>query len=151
MELDRYDWALLNALRADGRISWIKLAEMVNLSPSATQRRAQALQEAGVIRHYSLVPDYPALGYIVQAFVRVKIDRHSADAAKEFRNAILRYSEVESCHKISGNSDFLLHVVASDLPQFAQFLENKILYLPGVNDATSSIVLESIKEAGRPV
>lgn len=151
MTLDSFDIAILNHLRVDARISWAKLGEHISLSASATQRRVQSLEQAGIIRHFTIALDSAALGQEVRAFVQVKITRHDSQAATQFKQAVLTYPEVQACHKISGNTDFMLNVTAKDLPSFSQFLENKILYLPGVKDASSSIVLESIKEYGQPV
>lgn len=148
MDLDRYDWQILQRLRQDGRLSWAKMAEELNLSATSIQRRAQALQAAGIIRHFTIAVDNQALGQEVRAFVQVKINRHERKAVEDFQQAVLSYPEVEACHKISGNTDFMLNIVAADLAQFAWFLENKILYLPGVLDAASSIVLEAVKEHG---
>ncbi|MEZ5479417.1 MAG: Lrp/AsnC family transcriptional regulator [Thiolinea sp.] len=146
--MDRYDWAILEALRQDGRKSWAKLAEELNLSASSLQRRTQAMQENGIIRHFTVAVNNRAIGREVRAFVQVKINRHDPQAAEAFYHAIIHYPEVEACHKISGSTDFMLNITAANLAGFAQFLENKILYLPGVMDASSSIVLQDIKENG---
>ncbi len=151
MKLDHYDKSIINYLQADARISWLKLAERIHLSAPATQRRVQAMQAAGVIRHFTLVLDNKSMGMEVRAFVQVKIARHDRKATQQFKNAVLKHSQVQSCHKISGSTDFMLNVVATDLHSFSTFLENQILYLSGVIDATSSIVLESIKEHGNEI
>ncbi|HPQ93968.1 MAG: Lrp/AsnC family transcriptional regulator [Thiothrix sp.] len=151
MTLDRYDWLIIYALRQDGRTSWARLAEQLHLSASSIQRRTQALQQAGIIRHFTVALDNRALGHEVRAFVQVRINRHDPKAARQFHDAVIGYPEVEACHKISGNTDFMLNITAPDLPRFARFLENRILYLPGVVDARSSIVLETIKENGQAI
>ena len=151
MTLDRYDWLILKALMQDGRASWAGLAEQLHLSASSIQRRTQALQQAGIIRHFTVALDNHALGHTVCAFVQVRINRHDARAAQQFHEAVISYAEVEACHKISGNTDFMLNITAPDLPRFARFLENRILYLPGVVDASSSIVLETVKENGQAI
>lgn len=151
MQLDRFDIALITALESAGRISWRELAERVNLSASACQRRVNALQDKGVIRHFTLACHYGKLGYAVRAFVQVKVARNDSTVIQQFKTAVLAYSEVLACHKITGNVDFILDVVERDLLSFGQFIENRILYLPGVIDATSAIVLEQLKEHGQPV
>ena len=145
MHLDNFDQTILNILEAEGRISWRQMAERINLSASACQRRVQAMQAAGMVRHFTVACDYVKLGYEVRAFVQVKITRHDSSVTRQFKEAVLAYPEVLSCHKITGNVDFILEVVARDLRSFGVFIENKILYLPGVIDATSSIVLEDLK------
>ena len=126
-------------------MSWVDLADRVSLSPSACQRRTQALRDAGVIQRFSLEVDTQALGYEVEAFVAVNIERQNMDYARQFRAAMVSLPEIQSCYMLSGAIDFMLRVVATDLRAYGQFIQREVLSLPGVKDATSSIVLEQIK------
>ena len=143
--LDRYDISILATLQADGRMSWVELGETVSLSATAAQRRVRALQTAGVIRGFTVALDSERLGHAVQAFVSVSIERRAVDLATEFRNTVARYPEVQSCYKLTGDVDFLLNIVAADIGSFARFIERRILSLGAVRDASSAIVLETVK------
>ena len=142
--LDRVDLGILQALQDDARMPWVELAERVSLSPSAAQRRTRQLQERGVIARFTAEVDLQALGYDVEAFVAVNIERQNLKYAVEFRCAVARLSEVRACYMLSGSVDFMLRVVAPNLRAFGTFIQRDILNLPGVKDATSSIVLERI-------
>ncbi|MFK8054081.1 MAG: Lrp/AsnC family transcriptional regulator [Woeseiaceae bacterium] len=148
--LDKFDIAILHALDQDARIPWVELAQRVSLSASACQRRSQALQAAGIIERYAIHVDSTALGFDVEAFVAVNIERQNMDFAKQFRDTMLALPEIQSCYMLSGAIDFMLRVVARDLREYGQFIQREILNLPGVKDASSSIVLEQIKR-GRGV
>lgn len=143
--MDQYDKHILRELIQDGRISWIDLGERVSLSASAAQRRVQQLNNDGVIRNFSATLDSKQLGYEVRAFVEVKVERHNVQLAQDFRQAMRDNPQVQSCYKLSGAVDFLLDVVAPDLESYGHFIEHKILTLPGVLDARSSILLEEVK------
>jgi Lrp/AsnC family leucine-responsive transcriptional regulator len=143
--LDHTDLKILRELQNDGRIAWVELAERVALSASACQRRVQSLFERGVIENISARINPHALGFEVQAYVSVHVDRQDVARAKKFRTLIGKYPEVISCHMLTGEVDYLLLVVAKDLRSFGQFVEEKILGMPGVKDASSSIVLDRIK------
>ncbi|MGB5347017.1 MAG: Lrp/AsnC family transcriptional regulator [Woeseia sp.] len=143
--IDKTDYQILRELLADGRVSWVELAERVSLSPAATQRRVEALRAAGVIKGFSARIDSSALGHEVEAYVAVSVERHDIANAQRFREVILHYPEVQTCHMMSGEVDYLLRVVTTDLKAFGRFIEQKILSVPGVKDASSSIVLEPIK------
>jgi Lrp/AsnC family leucine-responsive transcriptional regulator len=145
MQIDTQDRKILRELHADGRISWVDLAERVNLSPSACQRRVQSLIDSGVIAGFTARIDPAALGYEIEAYLSVRVERHDVQRAKEFRKAIRRYPEVLTCRMMSGDIDFLLRVVATDVRSYGRFVEEKILSLPGVKDASTSIVLDQIK------
>lgn len=143
--IDAIDSKILRELQRDGRIAWVELAERVNLSASACQRRVQALTAAGVIDGIVARVDPAALGFEVEALVAVSVERHDVKRAEGFREAMRHYPEVQTCRMMSGEVDYLLRVVARDLNAFGRFIEEKILSLPGVKDASSSIVLDRIK------
>ena len=143
--MDAFDKSILHHLARDGRISWTELAEQVNLSASAVQRRVQALQSKGLIKHFTVALDAKQLGHEVRAFVEVKVERSNVELAKGFRESIRELPQVQSCHKLSGTVDFILDVVSPDLETYGRFLEQEILSIPGVLDARSSIILEEVK------
>ena len=143
--LDDRDRKILHELQADGRLSWVELADRVNLSATACQRRVQALIDKGIIDGISALIDPEALGYEVEAYVSVHVDRQDIALAQKFRKAIRDYPEVQTCRMMTGEVDYLMRVVAKDLKSYGRFIEEKILSLPGVKDASSSIVLDRIK------
>ncbi len=142
---DQINQKILRELQADGRLSWVDLAERVNLSATACQRRVQALFDKGIIESISARIDPEALGYEVEAYVSVYVDRQDVELAQKFRKAMQDYPEVQTCRMMTGQVDYLIRVVAKDLKSYGRFIEEKILRLPGVKDASSSIVLDRIK------
>lgn len=143
--LDRYDLTILAALQRDGRMTWLDLGELASLSASAAQRRVRGLRDAGVIRRFTVELDRPSLGHDVHAFVSVNVERQDIQLAEAFRRTVVTYPEVQACYKLSGDVDYLLDVVAATIPSFGRFLDERILSLPGVKDASSAIVLDTIK------
>jgi len=143
--MDKYDASILRALQEAGRISWARLAEHINLSPSACQRRVEALVERGVIENFTVNLNEEALGYHVKAFVAVNIDRQNTALAEQFRRRVREHPQVQACHMISGAIDFILEVVAEDLDAFGNFIDGELLSMPAVKDASSSIVLKVVK------
>jgi DNA-binding Lrp family transcriptional regulator len=112
--MDKYDAHILSALQDEGRISWSRLAERINLSASACQRRVEALIDRGIIENFTVNLNEDALGHHVKAFVSVNIDRQNTDLAQDFRRRVCEHPQVQSCHMISGTIDFMLEVVADD-------------------------------------
>lgn len=143
--MDRIDARILTELQRNGRLSWSKLAERVNLSASACQRRVEALVDDGVIEKFTVALNERALGNTVKAFVAVNIDRQFPDMAQDFREKIKEHPQVQACFMISGTIDFMLEVVAKDLAAFAEFIDGELLAMPAVKDASSSIVLRVVK------
>ncbi|MDR3417690.1 MAG: Lrp/AsnC family transcriptional regulator [Nevskia sp.] len=144
--LDRTDRRMLRELQRSGRMPVVELAEKVSLSPTACQRRLRRLEESGAIERYAAVLNPAALGQNIQAFVRVSIERQSKDVAESFEAAIRRRPEVRACYVMTGDLDFLLHVLVPDLQAFADFSMRVLIGLPGVRDVRSSLVLEAVKQ-----
>jgi Lrp/AsnC family transcriptional regulator, leucine-responsive regulatory protein len=144
--MDKFDHHILRLLTREGRMSWVEMAQQVNLSASVCQRRVRSLQERGILRSFSAQVDPEALGYGVEAFVAVRVERQNVALARQFRTAITRYPQVQSCHLLSGDVDFMLRVVVRDLRALASFIQEQLLNVPGIKDASSSIVLERIKD-----
>ncbi|KFN42740.1 Lrp/AsnC family transcriptional regulator [Arenimonas metalli] len=145
--LDRTDLALLAILQREGRISNAELAERVSLSASACLRRVQRLEQAGVLAGYSAVLDPARVGLGLQAFVRVQLSRHDAEAIAGFTQRVNDWDEVIACHALTGDMDYLLHVAVQDLEHFSRFLLDHLLNATGVADVNSSFVLRTVKQA----
>ena len=143
--MDSHDARILSELQRDGRISWSKLADKISLSPSACQRRVEALIDKGVIENFTVNLNEDALGHHVKAFVAVNVDRQNTDLAEDFRRKVKEHPQVQTCHMISGTIDFMLEVVADDLDAFGNFIDGELLSMPAVKDASSSIVLKVVK------
>lgn len=146
VRLDRYDTAILEALQRDARLTWLQLGQAVKLSATACQRRVRSLRQRGVIRRFTVTLDPQRLGHQVHAFVFVNVDRREAERVQQFRRSMEAYREVQACHMLAGSVDFILDVVAADIGSYGRFLEEKVLSLAGVRDASSAIVLETVKE-----
>ena len=147
LRLDRTDLALLAELQRDGRVSNADLAERVKLSPSACLRRVQRLEQSGVLAGYSAVLDPAKVGLGLQAFVRVQLARHDAEAIDVFTRRIQGWDEVVACHALTGEMDYLLQVVVQDLDHFSRFLLDHLLNASGVADINSSFVLRTVKQS----
>lgn len=143
--LDRTDLALLAQLQRGGRLTNAELAERVHLSPSACLRRIQRLEREGVIAGYRAELAAERLGLGLQAFVRVQLARHDAEAVAAFARSVDDWDEVVSCHALTGDMDYLLHVVVRDLDHFSRFLLDRLLGQSGVADVNSSFVLRTVK------
>jgi Lrp/AsnC family transcriptional regulator, leucine-responsive regulatory protein len=149
MPLDRYDAAILDALQKDGRKPIVELAEQVGLSNTPCARRVKLLEQAGIIQGYTAIIDPAPLGLKVQAFVQVRLARHTDENVEHFRRAVDAMEEIVSCHAMTGNYDLLLQVVVPDLESLSNVVLKKLLRIRFVRDVHSSIVLNTIKRSAR--
>ena len=146
-ELDRIDLVLLAELQRAGRQTHAELAERVHLSPSACLRRVQRLEREGVIIGYRAEVDPERLGLGLQAFVRVQLKSHDAERIAIFATQVNAWPEVVACHALTGDMDYLLHVVVAGLEHFSRFLLDKLLAQAEVADVNSRFVLRTVKRA----
>lgn len=149
MDLDRYDAAILTELQRDGRLPIVELAEQVGLSSTPCARRVKLMEQDGIIQGYTAVIDPSRLGLKVQAFVQVRLTRHTDENIEQFLHAVEGMEEVVSCHAMTGTYDLLLQVVVTDLEQLSNVVLKKLTHIRAVRDVHSSIVLNTIKRSSR--
>lgn len=143
--LDTLDACLVDALQRHGRASNVELSAAVHLSAPQCFRRVKSLEERGVIRGYAAQIDREALGLGVMAFVSVDIGAEQFGRVREFEQTIRGFAEILECHTVSGDSDYLLKVVARDLKSLSQFLTDRLMQIPGVANVRSMICMEEVK------
>ena len=143
--LDALDRKILRTLQAQGRASNIDLAAEVHLSAPQCFRRVRALEEHGVIRGYHAAVDPAALSLGVTAFVSLNIQSAAFARVRAIEDEIRSYAKILECHSVSGDSDYLLKVVARDLKALSLFLTDHLMQIDGVADVRSMICLEEIK------
>lgn len=147
LDLDEIDLRILSALQGDGRLSNVDLAERIGLSPSPCLRRVRRLEEAGLIRGYRAVLDPVPLGLGVRVFVTAAIDHGKDPGGSNFQAAVQAMPEVTACYVVSGDSDFLLEVVAADLEAYSDFVLNGLLKLPGIAGVKSNFAIATVKRS----
>ena len=143
--IDTLDCRLIDALQRDGRASNVELSAAVHLSAPQCFRRVRALEERGVIRGYSAQVERESLGLGVLAFVSVDLRAEQFGHVREFEQTIRDFPQILECHTVSGDSDYLLKVVARDLKALSQFLTDSLMQIEGVANVRSMICLEEIK------
>ena len=148
-DLDSFDRRILQALQADGRLTFDELAGKVGLSASAVLRRVRRLEEAAVISGYVALVRPEAVGLGLTAYLNVRLEKH-ADSHKRnpmdlFKAAVQAWPEVVECVSLTGEMDYLLRVVTADMAHYARFIGVTLLRHPSVQDCKSSFVLERVK------
>src|SRR6202521_1168715 len=91
--------------------------------------------------------DRKRLGFGGEAFVQVSLDRHQDRLDRGLREAVLSRSEIVGCYVMTGEMDYLLHVLVRDLEAYGQFTMAVLLKMPGVKDVKSSLALEVVKDS----
>lgn len=141
--IDKTDARLLERLQVDGRRAYADLGSDVGISGPSAHERIKKLEARGVIRGYAASVDPVSAGFIIVAFTW--LTQAPGSAGTDLTDAFAAISEVEECHHIAGEADYLLKIRARD----TRHLEDVIVRLqatPNVFTTQTEIVLSSAFE-----
>jgi Lrp/AsnC family leucine-responsive transcriptional regulator len=144
-DLDRTDLKILTCLQEDGRVSNLKLAETVALSPTAVLARVQRLTKDGYILGYEARLNPLKLGAGMMVFVEVLLDRTTPNVFEAFKAAVQVRGEIMECHMVAGGFDYLLKTRMADMAAYRDFAGTVLWQLPGVRETRTYPVMEEVK------
>jgi Lrp/AsnC family leucine-responsive transcriptional regulator len=143
--IDPLDGRLLLHLQKDSRQSNQQLADSLNMSPSACWRRVAALEAEGVIARYTALVDREKAGFSMSAILHVSLDRHDEKFVSQFVARVQKRPEVLECFATTGDADFHLRVVVSDMAAYNRFLDDFMFKIPGIRHVRTNVILKEIK------
>jgi Lrp/AsnC family leucine-responsive transcriptional regulator len=143
--LDAVDVRILSQLQANAKLTNVELAERVHLSPSPCLARVRALEHDGFISRYVTLLDPLALGLGVSVFIQISLEKQTRETLERFEAAILGHPEVMECYLMTGDADYLLRVVVSDIQALERFIIDKLTPIAGVASIRSSFALKQVK------
>lgn len=144
--LDRIDKLILTEIQKEGRISNIELSRRVGLSATPCLERVKRLEKEQYILGYTALVNPQKVGASLLVFVEITLTRTSPDVFEEFSQAVQLLEEIQECHLVSGNFDFLLKTRVSDMSDYRQLLGNTLLRLPSVSESRTYVVMEEVKQ-----
>ncbi|HBC2022002.1 TPA: leucine-responsive transcriptional regulator Lrp [Vibrio cholerae] len=150
-DLDRIDRNILNELQKDGRISNVELSKRVGLSPTPCFERVRRLERQGFITGYTALLNPQYLDASLLVFVEITLNRGAPDVFEQFNAAVQKLDDIQECHLVSGDFDYLLKTRVSDMGAYRRLLGDTLLRLPGVNDTRTYVVMEEVKQTNQLV
>lgn len=144
VELDRTDRAILRALQRDASVSNVALAAKVHLSAPACLRRVERLRREGLIGGIVALLNPRAVGAGMLVLIGVVLDRSTPDSFAAFEKAAARISGCMECHVVTGEFDYFMLVRTRDSESFNRLHAEQLLYLPGVRQIRSFMVIRSV-------
>ena len=144
MTLDGIDRRILVHLQDEARMPNVDLAEKVGLSPTPCARRVRNLEVNGVISRYVTLVDQKAVGLPVSVFVNVTLERQVEQALGVFEAFITDRPEVMECYLMTGDADYLLRIVVTDLEAYERFIVDHLTKVPGIANIKSSFALKQV-------
>jgi Lrp/AsnC family transcriptional regulator, leucine-responsive regulatory protein len=142
--MDTTDTIALTRLQADGRESWAALGTALGMTGPAAAERVRRLEAHGVIRGYAAVLDAEAVGAVLTAFIAVTLGRPKD--RPQFLALVAALPEVQECHHVAGDDDFILKVRCRGTADLERLLTHELKGLPGVVRTRTTVVLGTVKE-----
>jgi Lrp/AsnC family transcriptional regulator len=146
--MDQLDRKILNLLQEDATVPVATIAERVGLTATPCWRRIQKLEEAGIIRRRVALLDRVRLKVGVTVFVAVRTNQHNMAWYERFARAVSEIDEIVGFYRMSGEVDYLLHVVVPDIAGYDAVYKRLIARIE-LSDVSSSFAMEVIKETTR--
>ena len=147
IKLDPIDRKILELLQTNSNITNAQLASEIGLSPAPTLERVKKLENSGVIKSYHAVVDQASIGLGVCTFVTVSLKGHNKDNIDKFIKAISKIEDVIECHHVTGQADFILKIVASDIPAYQSLMLEKVSNIEVVDNMQSTVILSTFKDS----
>ncbi|MCI0144196.1 Lrp/AsnC family transcriptional regulator [Arthrobacter sp. NPDC080031] len=150
--IDGIDRTILRHLKEDGRMTATALAAKVGLTVAPCHRRLRDLEASGVIRGYRADIDPGAIGLGFEAIVFVTLRQADRATMSEFEDRVAAIPNIVEAQRLFGSPDYLLRVIAADLPAYQRFYDDQLSALPAVERLNSTLVMKNLKSnAGPPV
>jgi Lrp/AsnC family transcriptional regulator len=143
--IDAIDRRLLHELQQDASLSHAELAERAGTSTASCWRRIRALENDGILGRQVRLVDAVKMGRGVNVICHIKVKNHMADTTESFESFILSRSEIIECYSMSGEWDYLLRILVSDVEDYNRFLMRTVLRHPSVATGSSHFALSQVK------
>ena len=151
--IDKFDRAILRSLQRNGRETYDVVGEQVGLSASAVLRRVKRLEDVGAITRYVALVKPQTVGLGLTVYLNVRLEKHTENRNNHnkrnpidvFRTRVQVWPEVVECVSLTGDMDYLLRVVVTDITHYSRFIMDTLLKHPSVEDSKTSFVLDSVK------
>jgi DNA-binding Lrp family transcriptional regulator len=147
-DLDAIDWKILKELQSNGRMTNVELSRRVGISAPPCLRRVKRLEDSGIIHGYRALLDTRQLGFDVVAFCLIGLHHQSDAELKAFAEKTRGWPIVRAAWMVSGESDFMLHCVASDLATFQSFVIEELTSAPNVDTVRTALTIRQVKDEG---
>lgn len=141
--MDQFDLQILKLLQQNARMATAEIGRLIGLSTTATKERIKKLEDEGVIQAYSAVINAKAIGYLLTAYITVPV---GDIGIKEMGERLIATPEVMECHKVTGNTCFMVKVKVKDADHLEHLVDEINHY---ARNTYTYLVLSTLKESGQ--
>lgn len=146
-KLDKIDLNILKILQANSKITNLDLSKKIGLSPAPTLERVKKLETTGIIKSYHAQVDPQVIGLSVKTFVLVSLAWQKENALDNFIAKVKEIDEIVECYIITGEADFLMHLVCKDIPTYEQLLFKTLSKIEEIERLKTLMTLSTVKDS----
>jgi Lrp/AsnC family transcriptional regulator of ectoine degradation len=150
MKLDKIDIKILSALQKDGRMTKLRLADAVNLSPAACWERLSRLEKSGVIAGYTVRINPEKFARRTTVLVEIMLRSHQQADFQRFETAVLNEPAVVACDATGGGIDYMLKVMSEDIDAYQRLIDKLLTLDLGIDRYFTYVVTKSVKANDAP-
>ncbi len=143
--LDKLDRAILDVLQRDNKTPQRRIAEMVNLSAPAVQRRIKRMEDSGVIQANIAVLDPARIGQSITLFVQVEMESERVDLYEGARRSFANAPEVQQCYYVTGEADFILIVTVKTMSDYEALTRRLFFENNNVKHFRTFVAMDRVK------
>ena len=147
MQIDTTDRHILRLLQEDAAQPMAQIAAATGTSPGACWRRVERLTTAGILKSQRAALDMKRLGFEVQVFLRITLDKTAPNAFDSFIAEARRIPNVQSIETLLGRVDIRMDVLARDLAHYQDIYTTRILALPHIADIEALMLVSELKNS----
>ena len=140
--LDRIDFAILEALQHNARLSNKELAAKVGLAPSSCLERVRRLERGGQLRGFHADVPAEVLGIGMQAMIAVRLRVHARATFDSFREHVFALPEVVAAYQLAGKDDFMVHVAVRDTDHLRELAMDQFTARPEVEHMETALIFD---------
>ena len=143
-KMDSIDQRLLALLQDNSSYTVAEISEKIGISSTPVWKRMKRLEESGVIANRVVLLDPQKIGLGLTGFVLVRTNNHSEEWLKRFANVVDSVPEIVEMHRMAGDVDYLLKIVAPDVSGY-DAIYKKIIKDIELSDVSASFSMEVVK------
>lgn len=148
MKLDAIDLRILEAVQTDGRITKLRLAEMVGLSPTPCWLRLRKLERAGLITGWQARLEPRRVAPVTSVLMEIELSNHRQADFDRFEKAVLARPEITGCWAVGGGADYYLKVMTRNIDSYQRLVDELLESEIGIARYFSHIVTRTVHEDG---
>ena len=124
MNIDKLNWAILESLQDNARLSFSEIGRKVGLSSPAVAERVKKMEDAGIIKGYKTEVSYQKTGHHLKAIITL---RAFMGRLKPFLEKVTEFKEVINCYRITGNENIIMEVIFQDQGHLEVFIDKLVV------------------------